>query len=47
MLNYKNKAHILFTGCVLYCLLFTAMLVVVLYATLSVVYCHVSSCTVC
>ena len=47
MLNYKNKAHVLFTGCVLYCWLFAVMSVAVLHAILFVVYCHVSSSTVC
>jgi len=31
MLNCKNKAHILTTVCVLYCLLFTGMLAAVLF----------------
>ena len=31
MMNCKNKAHILTTVCVLYCLLFTGMLVAVLF----------------
>ena len=36
MLNYKNKAHILITVCVLHCFLFTVMSVAVLYAIATV-----------